>query len=167
MSNNRAIKAMRTKHAGKGILYKDFKGIYGDAREGLQTIADVIEEDAVEAGFLRQQDQTSLFGNIKVYEIRITDEEHPYYECLKYYIGNPVEYITLKLGPESAKLQFSAGKFGNEGVVFNMIDGIYNFVGTLCVIDSHGFLPEDTEGCEEGKLLDLYVQQYYDWIAKH
>ena len=157
---------MRKANKGKGILYKDYACIYGDMRGPGEPISDVIEGDAVEAGFLRQQDQTSLFGNIKVYELRITDKEHPYYECIKHAIGWPCEYITLKLGPESAKLQFSAGKYGNQGVVFNMIDGIYDFMRVLCVIDSYGWNPEDYEDQEPGTLLDNYVKQYYNHIAK-
>ena len=164
--NNRANKALRKSLKGKGILYTEFAGIYGDPREPGESIANYIVNDAIEAGFLTKPDQTSIFGNIAKYEIHITDEHHPYYECLIHAIGYPVKYIELMVGPQSAKLLFY-GVEVNRGIAFNMIDGIYNFMETLCVIDSHGWNEEDKEGIPEAMLLDYYVTQFYDWIATH
>lgn len=165
----RAMKALRKRHKGKGILYNEFAGIYGNPLNNSdEHIEDYIIEDAVEAGFLPKPDQTSLFGNIKRFELHITDEHHTYYDAVKHAIGYPVEYIELMIGPESAKLMFHGGKFSpTKGVVFNMIDGIYNFINTLIVVDSHGWNPEDYEEIKPGTLLEEYSQQYYYWIAKH
>ena len=146
----------------KGILYSDFLGCFGSP---FCSVEDQIETNAVEAGFLRGKDTQYLNQTVKNYDLQITDEMHPYYDAIKHSIGHPCEWVHLAIGKYSAKLTFCAGKFGNQGCVFNMIDGIHNFIETLCFIDSHGWNPEE-ELTGPGELLDWYQTCYYRKFAE-
>lgn len=158
------VKRIRRNMKGKGILYDEFLGIYDTIKPGI-TLKQSLQNFAIEAGFLKSPEvQKSLFQNIDIYEIRM-DEEHPYFECVKYAIGFPVEYIQLKIGEYSAKLTFIGGKFSTRGKVFNMIDGIFKFVKTLSYIETEGW-DKDEQIYSSGKLLECYSQEYFAKIAK-
>lgn len=159
------LRRIRKGMLGKGILYEDFKGIFGDPTDDKTDIKRYIVETAIEAGFLQDpQKQLSSIFDIENYEITL-DEDHPYFEAVKHEIGYPVTWIQLKVSDLSAKLTFCGGKLSNKGTVLNYIDGIHNFLESLCCIDYQGWNPEDDQ-LEEGTLVEYYEKEFYNSTLK-
>lgn len=165
---SRHQKAARVKLQDKGILYSDYLGVYGNVLEGFgegnvwKTLPEYLAETALEAGFLYEKTNTSLYGNTDVYQIEIGND-HTYSEALAYNLGMSIKSITLYIGEMSAKLIFHGENYG--GIVFNMIDGICDFLNVCCLIDSHGWIQEES-AIEGMQLLKMYQDQYYRALSK-
>ena len=158
----RLQKSARVKLKDKGILYSDYLGVYGNVLDDYKSLPEYLAETALEAGFLFEKTNTSLYGNTDVYHIKIGND-HTYQEALTYNLGMQIRSIDLYIGEMSAKLTFHGENYG--GIVFNMIDGICDFLNVLCLIDSHGWIQEES-AIEGMQLLKMYQDQYYRALAE-